>query len=195
MMSEAFWDAETKLKLNLNQDPLPNFRSITGKTAAGFIQVPGIGGGTANTEFEVLTGFTKRFINDYNTPYNPYNSYVYRPIRSLATIFSELGYQATAIHPYHSWFYRRNEVYRHLGFHRFLPIETFSHEPKQNGPFVADHVANALIFEEMEKSQEWDFIHVVTMEGHGPYSDLALEQTPIEVKNDLSSTTKETVEN
>lgn len=194
-MSEAFWDVKEGLNLPLNKDPIPNYRSIAGNTLSGFIEVPGIGGGTANTEYEVLTGLSKRFLKDFSTPYNPYNSYIHGPIQSLARIFGEMDYQTTAIHTYHSWFYRRNEVYKHLGFDRFISLEGLLEEPKMEGAFAHDSEVNRLIIDEIKKTPERDFIHVVTMQGHGPYTDLKIPDRGIEINMRLSDTSTKTIKN
>lgn len=194
IMSEAFWDAGETLDLSLNEDPLPHFQKLSEENVSGRIEVPGIGGGTANSEYEVLTGLSRRFLKDYSTPYNPYNSYIHRPIRSLATIFSEQNYSTTAMHTYHSWFYRRNEVYQHLGFDRFISLEGLEKKPEEEGLFASDKVVNELIIEELNRTPEQDFIHFVTMQGHGPYTDMELTQNDIKVQQEMSDSSKQIVE-
>ncbi|MGG0720082.1 sulfatase-like hydrolase/transferase [Robertmurraya massiliosenegalensis] len=194
IMSEAFWDAGETLDLSLNEEPLPHFQKLSEENGSGRIEVPGIGGGTANSEYEVLTGLSRRFLKDYSTPYNPYNSYIHRPIRSLATIFSEQNYSTTAMHTYHSWFYRRNEVYQHLGFDRFISFEGLEKKPEEEGLFASDKVVNELIIEELNRTPEQDFIHFVTMQGHGPYTDMTLTKNDIKVQQEMSDPSKQIVE-
>ncbi|MCQ6276857.1 sulfatase-like hydrolase/transferase [Bacillus sp. V3B] len=195
IMSEAFWDLSIASELHLSKEVIPNFKEISNESTFGVVEVPSIGGGTANTEYEVLTGLSKTFLRNYNVPYNPYNSYIHRPVHSLATTFSELDYHTTAIHTYHSWFYRRNEVYKHLGFDKFTSLETLGNKPKIDGMFTDDEVINDLIINEMKKTENPDFIYTITMQGHGPYDDMNSTDNGIRVKNTISDNSKKIIEN
>lgn len=187
ILSESFWDPTFAKMLKLNEDPIPNFHRLTKESASGIINVPGIGGGTANTEYEVLTGLTRHFVPNYTVPYNPYNDYIYRPIRSLATIFSEQNYKTTAIHTYHSWFYRRNDVYKNLGFDKFISLETLGNEPEKKCLFAEDRTVSDLIINQLNQSSKKDFILAVTMQGHGPYQDMTALTDRIKIENNISS--------
>lgn len=195
VMSESFWDIKQIGNLYLSEEPIPYFKKLSEEQIGGTIDVPGIGGGTANTEFEVLTGLSRRFIPNYNVPYNPYNTYVNGPLYSLAHIFRNEGYISTAIHPYQSWFYRRNIVYKHLGFDRFYSFETLPNRPRYEGGFVNDGIVNKMILDTFQETEERDFIYVVTMEGHGPYEDKVLSENSITVKNNLDETERSIIEN
>lgn len=177
VMSESFSDPTVLLNVNINKDVIPNFRSIGNEYTSGKITVPGIGGGTANTEFEVLTGFSKNNIPNYSSPYNPYNTYINNNIDSLASEFSQNNYKTLAIHSYYSWFYRRNSVYKMLGFEQFIPLE-FMDQKKSSGRFLDDSVVNDLIIKQVNQTKEKDFIFAVTMNSHGPY-DIEREKSII----------------
>ncbi|MBO3446488.1 LTA synthase family protein, partial [Clostridium sp. CCUG 7971] len=43
-------------EVKYSEDPIPNFRKISKENKSGYINVPVVGGGTARTEFEILTG-------------------------------------------------------------------------------------------------------------------------------------------
>lgn len=182
IMSESFSDLSKLLDLNTNIEVIPNFKELQNKGIKGNIIVPNVGGGTANTEFEVLTGFSKNNIPDYTAPYNPYNTYIYNNIPSLASEFANNNYETLAIHTYHSWFYRRNSVYKYLGFKQFLPLE-FIIQNEYYGRFLDDKIINDLIIDQIKKTQKKDFIFAVTMAAHGPYD---IEQVKeIKVMEDL----------
>lgn len=195
VMSESFWDPELADGLKLNKDPIPNFRKLSNEHVSGLVEVPGIGGGTANTEFEVLTGLTRNFIQNYSVPYNPYNNYVNRPMLSLANTFKESDYTATAIHTYQSWFYKRNEVYKHLGFDKYISLETMLKEPIIDGLYADDSMLNEMILEEIQNNEQSSFIYAVTMQGHGPYDEMPLTEREVKVETDLPKETKKTLEN
>lgn len=196
VLSESMWDLTKFTDLKFNEEPMPFFKELSQDTLSGYIQVPGIGGGTVNTEFEILTGMSRNFIRDYAIPYNPYSNYVRRPIHSLGTIFSELNYDTMGVHPYYGWFYRRSEVYQHLGFDKFIPLEAFLGSPKKEGLFVSDSELNNLIVQEIENTPNKNFISAMTMQGHGPYNDISLSNDEIKLlTTELNSNTHITIEN
>ncbi|UTW70859.1 sulfatase-like hydrolase/transferase [Anaerobacillus sp. HL2] len=49
----------------------------------------------------------------------PYSQYIHQPIPTLASILRAQGYESVALHNYHNWFYRRDQVYENFGFDRF----------------------------------------------------------------------------
>ena len=194
VMSEAFGDIKKFGKVEFDKDPWTNFRDLQKNNTSGWVTVPLIGGGTANTEFEVLTGMSVRYIRNYTNPYNPYNSFVRRPIGSMAGIFSDLGYSTTAIHTYHSWFYRRSDVYKDLGFDKFISLETLPFKPQLDNRFVDDGEINKLITSEVKRTPGKDFIFAVTMQSHGPYNDIQAVNKRLTLKPGFSAKTADVVE-
>lgn len=194
VMSESFWDPQLADGLKLNKDPIPNFRKLSKEHISGVVGVPGIGGGTANTEFEVLTGLTRNFIKNYSVPYNPYSNYVNRPIYSLANTFKENDYKTTAMHTYQSWFYKRNEVYKNLGFDKYISLETMLKEPLIDGLYTDDAMLNEMILEEIRNNEQSSFIYAVTMQGHGPYDEMPLTGGEVKVETTLPKETKSILE-
>jgi phosphoglycerol transferase MdoB-like AlkP superfamily enzyme len=195
IMSESFWDPKLLDNVEFTDDPIPFFRKMQNDGLSGKITVPGIGGGTANTEFEVLTGITKRFIDGYNGPYNPYNTYINKPIKSLASILSDNKYESTAIHTYSSWFYRRDNVYKLLGFNKFIPMETITHKPIFSGRFIDDIELNNMIINTMNETSERDFIYTVSMQAHGPYDDIEVLNKKLKINSKLSEKSTKVIEN
>lgn len=165
IMSEAFWDPTVMKNISFNKDPLPFFRKMQERFTSGNLVVPVFGGGTVNTEFEVLTGFSTKFIRSGAIIYS---QYINKPIDSLARILADEGYASTAIHPYHNWFYKRNEVYRYMGFDRFISAEAML-EPEYKGQFISDGEVTKMITDEVKRTKGRDFIFAVTMQNHGPY--------------------------
>ncbi|WJH32948.1 LTA synthase family protein [Paenibacillus sp. CC-CFT747] len=141
---------------------------------------PQFGGTTANVEFEVLTGNSVRFLPDSTVAYI---SHVNRPVDSLASIYSRKGYTATAVNPFYNWFFNSRNVYRHLGFSRFVPSEYMDQE--FHGPFLKDSQVMDTIIRATEESPGPDFVFANTMENHGPYKD-KFYRTEIEVSGEVS---------
>lgn len=158
------------LKLNgveFSKDPLKNFRNLMENNISGEIIVPVLGGGTTQTEFEILTGLEIKNLFT-NMPY--LNLLNHNKIESVATIFKNYGYSTTSIHNYFSNFYNRIEAYENLGFDSFIPLETMSNRIRNDNFWYKD----SLIIDEIEKrilnTKEKDFIFGVTVEAHGPYN-------------------------
>lgn len=175
LLSEAFWDPTQISSVRFSRDPIPNFHRLAAEYPSGILLSPQYGGLTANVELEVLTGLSMRFLN---TEVLEYENSISRPVDSLASIFTRQGYVATAISPFHSWFANSREVYRRLGFSRFIPLEYFP--PDYAGPYIADRAVARKIVEESERSAGPDFIFANTMENHYHYWPGKFEKNTIE---------------
>jgi len=185
ILSESFWDPTVMDKVRFSRDPLPFLHSLQQSFPSGWLLSPQLGGGTANVEFEVLTGNSMRFLPDWSLAYI---SYVNRGVDSLAGIFSRQGYTATAINPFYNWFFNSRSVYRDLGFGRFISSEFFP--PVFKGPYLADSEVADMIIRESEKSDGPDFIFANTMENHHPYDPGKFAENTITVEGDLSERSK-----
>lgn len=189
IMSEAFWDPNLMEEVTFSEDPIPFFRQLQQDYTHGFLLAPLYGGGTANTEFEVLTGFSTSLLPVGTIAYT---HYIDKPIHSLASIYAANGYKSTAIHTYHNWFYKRNEAYKNLGFHNFISAEFFNNPEYKRG-YISDSEITKRILVEMEKSDTPDFIFAVTMQNHGPYLEENSERI-ISVEGNLSEEAKNILE-
>ncbi|NOU73896.1 sulfatase-like hydrolase/transferase [Paenibacillus sp. LMG 31458] len=164
-MNEAFWDPTLLETVSFSKDPLPFFHSLQKQYTSGYLISPQFGGGTSNVEFEVLTGLSMRFLP---TGSLAYVQYVNRPIDSLASILTRKGYISTAVHSYHNWFYKRNDVYKKIGFSKFESGEFF-YNTEIKGPFISDDDVSKKIIEVTSKTKEPDFVYAISMQNHGPY--------------------------
>ena len=100
------------------------------------------GGGTANIEFEALTGFAMGLLNPQMT--TPYTMLVPKltQLPSLVSFLEQSGYTATAIHPYDTSMYKRKDVYGVMGFEQFIDQETMTYTDKiENNPYISDEAA------------------------------------------------------
>lgn len=153
---------------------------------------PVYGGGTANTEFEALTGFSTQFLPNGAIPYA---QYVNKPIEAMPTILQRQGYATSAIHPYDNWFYNRNSVYKDLGFDKFISKEYFN-SPEYKGQYIRDTELTKKILEEVKETDKPDFIYATSMQNHGPYASTQNPQNTIKVNgNNLSPAAQAILEN
>ncbi len=127
-----------------------------------------IGGGTANTEYEVLTGYNMYFCPPGVTPFI---RYVNKPKPSLARDLADLGYRTVGMHPHVGSFYNRSIVYPNLGFQRFVTQEEFE-DPRYVGYYISDEDYSKKIIELYEEEKEKGplFLFTVSIQNHGPYS-------------------------
>ena len=167
IMSEAFWNPELLKGIEFNRSPYEYFEKLSQESKFGYLEVPVYGGGTSNTEFEILTGNIADF---YDDGYMIYPNEIHGPTMSMASILRKQGYHTVGIHPYHGWYWNRREVYKHLGFHEFLS-EEYMINPKYKGFYIGDEYVTDLIIDRLESTHEPLFAFAVTMQNHGPYED------------------------
>lgn len=191
VMSEAFWDPTVLEGISFSTDPIPFFHSLRQEQTDGLMLAPVYGGGTANTEFEVLTGLSTQFLPPGMVPYV---QALHQPLEALPTMLRKQGYESTAIHTYDNWFYRRNIVYQHMGFDRFISKEFFA-DPEYYGDYIRDTELSQKILEVLEQTDEPDFIFALSMQGHGPYSSEENPESPIKIGGNLKQETKAILEN
>ena len=80
---ESFFDTNESEFFTTSQDPIPTFHSLMENYSTGYFKVPSVGAGTANTEFEVLTGMSMRYFGPGEYPYKTIAKY--QPMESAAT--------------------------------------------------------------------------------------------------------------
>lgn len=138
---------------------------LPGTLARGRANVSVLGGGTCNSEFEFLTGVPLAYVGDGKYPYQIYDL---AGTPSLARQLSELGYDTTAIHPNLASNWSRDEVYRTMGFDRFLSIDDFAGAPTFHSG-VTDAATYDKVLELLRSEDAPQFIFDVTMQNHSAY--------------------------
>lgn len=173
IMNEAFSDPAVLGPFETNQDYMPYVHSILNgevdNTISGFLNVSVLGGNTANTEFEFLTGNTMAFLPQGSVPYQ---QYLKRELPSLASHLKNLGYETIAAHPYNSTGWDRNKVYPLLGFDKMYFIKDYKN-PERIRKYVSDKACYDKIIELYESKPEDTpfFVFNVTMQNHSSYTD------------------------
>ena len=166
---ESFFDPTYINGASFSSDPVPNFRRLKENYSSGFLTVPSIGAGTANTEFELLTGINLDFFGPGEYPYKTVLKDT--PCESIAYNLSSLGLTAHAIHNNDGTFYERHKVFSQLGFDTFTPIEymgTYSTTPLgwANDDILIPNIMNSL-----NSTEGQDFIYAISVQGHGAYPE------------------------
>ena len=173
VMNEAFSDLTDQPMFNWTEetDPLPNLHALQKDphTLSGHIVVPGFAGGTANTEFDVLTGMQT---NALSVTATSAMRVVNRNLDSLFRVFGADGYRTSFYHPGDAWFYNRENVYRWLGAEH----EVFAKDMKDleyKGRWVTDDYMAGLIEEEFETAVSEGrplFNYTTTIQNHMSYT-------------------------
>lgn len=171
VMNEAFSDISDTEGLHWPEDPLPNLHALQQDPHAitGHIVVPGFAGGTANTEFDVLTGMQTNALSKTTTSAF---RVVNRNLDSLLRIFGGDGYHTSFFHPGDDWFYNRENVYRWLGAEETRFIDEMP-DPESKGRWVTDAYAAGLIeaeFETAAKTRTPLFHYTTTIQNHMSYT-------------------------
>ena len=118
---ESFFDTSEFEALQTSEDPLPNLRKMFQEYSSGYFKVPSVGAGTANTEFEVLTGMNLRYFGPGEYPYKTVLKN--QVAESAATAFASFGYGTHALHNNGGNFYSRAKVFNNIGFDSFTSKE------------------------------------------------------------------------
>ncbi|WP_281886466.1 LTA synthase family protein [Paenibacillus sp. YYML68] len=182
VLSEAFWDVTQLPGLQFSRDPLPMYHALQKQYTSGTMLSPMFGGGTANVEFEVLTGHSYRFFPESSIVYE---QYIKHPTASIASLLKQQGYATTAISPFHGWYFNSTDVYKHLGFSQFISLEYFNPD-EYVGPYIGDHAVALRVLEQLEATPGQDFIFANTMENHYHYWPGKFDANTIEVKGRAS---------
>ncbi|MDR0921383.1 MAG: LTA synthase family protein [Lactobacillales bacterium] len=172
VMSESFSNPDLLKGIELNQNPIESYQEVARKGIRGSMLSQGYGGGTANIEFEALTSFSIEPLNAQLT--TPYTQLVPKleNFPSIVEQVEHLGYETTAIHPYNTSMYKREDVYRVLHFNQFLSEKNMTNTEKQeNNPYISDESAYKEVLKQLDKSTQPQFVHLVTMQTHMPYEN------------------------
>ena len=169
IMNESFADLRVLGGMELSQNNLSFFDSLEENTVKGWVNVSTLGGGTANSEFEAITGCSLAFLP---TNYYPYNQALNRPIPSMVSQMKNNGYSTISIHPEQPGNWNRKNVYRYYGFDRMLWWEDFKGAETIHAG-VSDVETYRRIMEIYEEREEGEklFIFDLTIQNHGGYTE------------------------
>lgn len=166
---ESFFDPKDVVGLNMSEDPVPTFTKLKEEYPSGYFTVPALGAGTANTEFEVITGMSSGYFGAgeyaYKTTVND------TPVESLCSILKKEGYGTYAIHNNKSSFYDRKDVYDTMGFDAFISLEyMYDVEYTYNG-WAKDFTLVDDIMKCMKDTKGQDFVYTISVQAHGRYPE------------------------
>lgn len=164
---ESFFDPMLWENSPVKEDPIPFFRYLKRAYPSGYLNVPSVGAGTANTEFECITGMNLDF---FGPGEYPYKTVLQKTVcESMAFNMKALGYRTHAIHNNEATFYDRHKVFSQLGFETFTPIEYMYNYKRNPTGWCRDGVLVEEINKALDASPSPDFIYAISVQGHGKY--------------------------
>lgn len=166
---ESFFDPQLWVNNPVDYDPIPFFHQLQKNYPHGYLNVPSVGAGTANTEFEAITGMNLDF---FGPGEYPYKTVLKKTVcESAAFDLKNLGYSAHAIHNNEATFYDRNNVFAQLGFDTFTPIEYMNNIERNAAGWCRDKILTKEIIKTLDSTPGPDYIYTISVQGHGKYPD------------------------
>ena len=168
---ESFFDLKKDKKIKLSQDPVPTFTKFKKKYPGGYLNVPVVGAGTVNTEFETMTGMN---MDDFGPGEYPFKTILNKKTcESIAFNLRPYGYTSHAVHNNTATFYGRNNVFANLGYDTFTSIENMDEVEKTQSDddkaWAKDKCLTKYIMDCLKSTKKQDFIYTISVQGHGAY--------------------------
>ena len=178
VLSESYSDPTRVPGISLNEDPLPFVRQTKANTTSGLMLSSGYGGGTANLEFQELTGMsTSNFSASLTSPYQQLV-----PRMAWAPSFNQIwnseyakepGVASQAVHPNWGSMYMRNSDFKKFKFKHFYTAhgpEYIKHQDKiDRNPYISDASAYQEVLDLLNNKATYkhpQFIQLTTMQNH-----------------------------
>lgn len=177
IMNESWTDFDYIAPVKTDDDITPFMDSLSENTEKGYLHMPVFGAGTANSEYEVLTGNSVHFLASGSTAYQIYSNTTQW---GMASVLKQQGYDTSALHPNDKNNWNRDNVYPKMLFDNFYALENwYNSNPEIIRWCVSDREAyKALIKLHREKTNNTKlFNFLVTMQNHGGYNTENFEST------------------
>jgi hypothetical protein len=170
LLLESFFDPLV-LDIPFSRDPIPFLRTMMERSGGAELHSTVWAHGTANAEFEILTGLSTAFLPPDSVVFF---HYLHGPMLSIATELRGAGYRAEAVHPNAGWFYARADAYRRLGFERAWFQHDFVPRREARARISDDRLFFAKLRERLTPRggavASPQFLWGVTLGTHGPYA-------------------------
>ena len=173
---ESFIDPTQVEGVEFSKDPTPNYRQLMKDYSSGYLTVPAVGAGTANVEFEVMTGMSVKFFGPGEYPYKE----ILRETTCESTPYDlrQLGYSSHAIHNHRGAFYGRNKVFSNIGFDTFTSLEYMNNVMKTPKNWAKDALLTEQIVDALDSTESTDYIYTISVQGHGKYPTEQVIENP-----------------
>lgn len=177
VLSETFSDPTRVPGVSFSEDPMPNIRHVKAQTTSGLMLSPGYGGGTANIEYQALSGLS--MANYSSTLSIAYQQLV--PSLKWAPTLNQAWNKANgkgssiAFHAYNRNMYFRDLNYKKFGFSEFYATDGTPQlkglRPLDSAWYASDESFYSEVLKKISSSDKKKFYQVVTMQNHMPYEN------------------------
>lgn len=167
IMVEAFSDLSVLGDLETDVDYLPFTRQLYADSVHGRALVSTLGGGTARSEWEFLTGNSMYFLPGSSMPFRQFMG---DDENSIVRVYENAGYHTIGMHPFYGNGWGRNRVYPALGFDDIYFLDDLEWDEYVRS-FVSDRafVRQVIRLFENRDYDEPMFFFGVTMQNHSDY--------------------------
>lgn len=189
---ESFFDVNHLSNIKFSSNPIPNFTKLQKEYSSGYLSVPSIGAGTANTEFEIISGLSLEYfgVGEY-----PYKTILKKNTsESMCYNLEQLGYKSHAIHNNEAVFYDRNIVFQNLGFDTFTSIEYMNKAELTPNGWAKDDVLLPAIVDALDSTEASDLVYTITVQSHGKYPSTYNPDSEIKVLGAYDEETRNKME-
>lgn len=177
VLLESFCDPEEINFLETSEDPIPTFHYLEDNFSSGYLTVPVVGAGTANTEFEVLTGMSMQY---FGTGEYPYKTILKKTdCEAIASDLSKIGYSSHVVHNNGGNFYSRANAFSMMGFDTFTSKELMNITAlTPNGSWSTDDILVNETMKTLDATPGSDFTYTITVCTHGDYPTEPVIENP-----------------
>ncbi len=169
ILSESFSQPDWLKTVKFPQDVIPKTTAAMKQTVSGRMLAPGFGSGTANTEYELLTGQSLSQLSpQLSIPYEQLVSH-YDTYPSTVGYLKEHGHKPIAIHPFSPRMYARTKVFQTFGFDKYISKDDMTFDSHGGGRFIDDESAFNEVIHQIDTNDKPVLAHLITMQNHMPY--------------------------
>lgn len=169
VLSESYSDPSRVPGMKVSGNPIAYLHQLKKHSTSGLMLSSGYGGGTANMEYQALTGLS--IANFSPTLPTPYSQLV--PYQKRTFTINNLFNYSIGIHPFSANLYSRKTVYKKFGFNKFYHFDggnkiTYT-QKIQHSPRVSDDSAYKEVTLNLKRQPHGKFVQLATMQNHMPY--------------------------
>lgn len=164
---ESYFNPNQIKGVTYSENPVPVFENLQNDYSHGTLCVPSFGAGTANTEFEVLTGINLDFLGIGEVAYRTVVED--QTVETMCHTLKDHGYTTHAIHNNDATFYNRNLVFQNLGFDTFTSVEYMQGLEYNHMGWAKDKILTSSIEECLKSTEGLDLVYAIGVQPHGAF--------------------------
>lgn len=178
VLLESFVDPNEFNFMTYSKDPTPFYHYLEDNFTSGYLTMPVVGAGTANAEFEILTGMKLHYFGTGEYPYKTILKDV-ENCESIASYLTSIGYGSHVVHNNGGNFYSRVNAFSKMGFETFTSKELMDiTEFTPNEGWAEDCILAEETMKTLTSTEGPDLTYVITVGQHGVYPEEPVIEDP-----------------